>query len=166
MAVFFSGQANGLEALTVAELYARIGHAGRCRADAPAGRRSSIRAELEHQDGQAALSAAAVTEAIVLLSILVDCGDASMAKWLQIVVSEASKAALSAAVRSRPTILKFVEFEGPADRSSGRGMKLRTMPYYPTPEDRAGHIGPSVDNRASASRHLRHRHGRPPARGR
>ncbi|WP_426256054.1 hypothetical protein [Sphingomonas sp. DC2300-3] len=113
MSLFYSGAANALEALTVAELYARLGatsgNSGLMRR--LAGVRLK-RAELEYRDGSDALGDHAVTEAAVLLSIMVDCGDASMASWLQILVNDAPKSALSDAVRGRPTILKFIEPEG------------------------------------------------------
>lgn len=113
MSLFYSGAANALEALTVAELYSRLGAAsgnsGLLRR--LAGVRLK-RAELEYRDGSEALGDDAITEAAVLLSIMVDCGDASMAHWLQILVNDAPMSALKGAVRHRPTILRFIEPEG------------------------------------------------------
>lgn len=113
MSLFYSGAANALEALTVAEIYARLGAAsgksGLMRR--LAGVRLK-RAELEYRDGSEALGNDAVTEAAVLLSIMTDCGDGSMAPWLQMLVSDAPRAAIAAATWHRPSILKFIEPEG------------------------------------------------------
>ncbi|MEH3099820.1 hypothetical protein [Sphingomonas adhaesiva] len=113
MSLFYSGAANALEALTVAELYARLGAAsgnsGLMRR--LAGVRLK-RAELEYRDGSETLGNDAVADAAVLLSIMVDCGDASVAPWLQFLANDAPMSALEGAVRHRPTILKFIEPKG------------------------------------------------------
>lgn len=113
MSLYYSGAANALEALTVAELYAHLGatsgNSGLMRR--LAGVRLK-RAEFEYGEGFSALGDAAVADAAVLLSIMVDCGDAPMAPWLQILANDAPKSAVAAAVRGRPTILKFIEPEG------------------------------------------------------
>ncbi|MEE8612470.1 MAG: hypothetical protein V3V60_07825 [Sphingomonas aquatilis] len=113
MSLFYSGAADALEALTVAELYARLGatsgHLDLMRR--LAGVRLK-RAEFEYRDGSDALGNDAIADATVLLSILVDGGDASMAPWLRLLVNDAPMTALEGAVRYRPTILKFIEPEG------------------------------------------------------
>ena len=110
---FQTGQANATEALTIAELYARMGaasgHGGLMR------RLAGVllkRAELEYQDAAWAEGDALVTEAAVLMSIMVDCGDLSVAPWLELLVVDAPRTALASSVVSRPTILKFIEPEG------------------------------------------------------
>lgn len=113
MSLFYAGHANAIEALTVAELYARL---GATLGDAGLMRRLAgvrlKRAELEYRDGVAVLGDHAFTEAAILLSIMVDGGDASMAPWLTALLDDAPKAPLTAAVRHRSSILKFVEPQG------------------------------------------------------
>lgn len=113
MSLVGSGEANALEALTVAELYARLGassgNAGLMR------RLAGVmlkRAEYEYREGWSALGDNALTEAALLLSIMVDDGEPSMAPWLRFLLDDAPKTAIAAAVRFRPTILKFIEPEG------------------------------------------------------
>jgi hypothetical protein len=66
------------------------------------------RAEYEYREGWAALADNAVAEAAVLLSILVDTGDHSMASWLTALAEEAPLPAIATAARNRATILQFV----------------------------------------------------------
>lgn len=107
------GGTDPIEALTAGELYARLGSVS---GDADQMRRLAgillKRAEYEYGEGWAALADNAVAEAAVLLSILVDTGDQSMASWLSILVTESALPAIVTAARHRPTILKFLEPQG------------------------------------------------------
>ena len=107
------GQSDPIEALTAGELYARLASAS---GDADQMRRLAgvllKRAEYEYREGWAALADNAVAEATVLLSILVDTGDHSMASWLSMLVNESPMPAIATATRHRPTILKFIEPQG------------------------------------------------------
>jgi len=114
--LFSMGQGDPVEALAVAELYARLGSAS---GNADHMRRLAgillKRSEYEYHDGQLALSDRALTEATVLLSILVDSGDHSMATWLSSLVNESfstAQVAMARAIQRCPTILKFVESKG------------------------------------------------------
>ena len=108
-----SGQSDPFEGLTAAELYARLGSAsgdmGHLR------RLAGIlleRAKHEYHDGSTDLADSVTTEATVLLSILVDTGDHSMATWLTMLVNDSVRPAIAKAIQHRPTILKFIEPEG------------------------------------------------------
>jgi hypothetical protein len=108
-----SGQSDPIEAMTAGELYARLGSAG-----GDAGHMRKLagillkRAEYEYETGRPAVADNAVTEATVLLSILVDTGDGSMATWLGMLVNDSVRPAIAKAIQHRPTILKFIEPEG------------------------------------------------------
>lgn len=108
-----AGQGDPIEALTAAELYARI---GATIGDADHLRRLAgtllKRAEYESRAGRPAIGRNAVTEAATILSILVDTGDQSMAPWLIMLANDSNRPAVMEAARDRPTILKFIEPEG------------------------------------------------------
>lgn len=113
MGRLIDGDVDPLEPLVVGELYARLGSAV---GDADHMRRLAgvmlKRAEYEYQFGWSALADSAVTEATVLLSLLVDGGDTSLACWLRILANEASRQAIAPAAQLRPSILSFIEPEG------------------------------------------------------
>lgn len=113
MRLLADGRSDPIEALTAAELYARI---GATVGDANHLRRLVgvllKRAEYEFRDGWSAVGSSAVTEAAVILSILVDSGDQSMAPWLITLANDSDRPAIMQAARDRPTILKFIEPEG------------------------------------------------------
>lgn len=108
-----SGGSDPLEALTAGELYARLGAAS---GDVSHMRRLAgimlKRAEYEYREGSHALGDSATTEATILLSILVDCGDQSMGHWLNLLVNDSPMAPVAVAASYRPTILKFIETKG------------------------------------------------------
>jgi hypothetical protein len=113
LCLLHGGQSDPIEALTAGELYARLGSVS---GDSNQMRRLAgvllKRAEYEYREGWAALADNAVAEAASLLSILVDTGDHSMVAWLSMLVNESPITAIAAAIRQRPTILKFIDTEG------------------------------------------------------
>lgn len=102
-----------LEAFTACELYARLGAS---QGDSGHIRRLAgimlKRAEWEHNEGSAELAAAAVSDAVSLLTILVDAGDTAMAPWLSLVVETAPRNCVVKAAATFPTVLRFIDPEG------------------------------------------------------
>ena len=102
-----------LEALTVCELYARlgasVGDGGHMRRLAGT---MLKRAEWEYADGSSIIADAAISDAAVVLSILIECGDTTMVPWLSLMVEGQRRLAVAAAICARPSILRFVEPEG------------------------------------------------------
>lgn len=113
MTLFHAEGASALETLTIAELYARLG----ATAGSSALMRRLVgilmkRSEVEYRHGLNVLGDEAYAEAVVVMSIMNDCGDTTMAPWLRSLVEDAPRQPLARAIQRRATILKFVEPEG------------------------------------------------------
>ncbi len=111
--ILHTGQSDPIEALTAGELYARLGSAS---GDADQMQRLAgallKRAEYEYDQGWPALADNAVAEAAVLLAILIENGEPSMASRMVLLMEFAPMTAIAVAARYRPDVLKYVETQG------------------------------------------------------